>query len=286
MPITTDSTSSLTQSCFIIRPPRSLKKRTFADIVPSIFPTGLAGREDTETTLLRNKLYNDLWSSQKRKIENIFESIHSEGTEQVVNYISGGIITFFYVNSKEHVTEKLECGILLLGPNIAGHAKLFDRLSDLLSATKSTLCVSVSFRNFPNLKAGLKYIIKSVLGTTDFDDSDDELSTKKASGPGYSLSTLIPLFQNSYSRFTIAIQDAEAFDPSLLEQLIRHLYIFRDRLPLTLLLGISTPLSLFDSGFPGILHSLISTRLFDLEHTNKIMTSIILNVKHLFGFSD
>lgn len=72
--------------------------------------------------------------------------------------------------------EKLSTGLILAGPNIAGHGKLFDQLAARVAVENVGPVVILRSGRAPNLKTVLKQLIKAATSQTQGFDEDDLLS--------------------------------------------------------------------------------------------------------------
>lgn len=72
--------------------------------------------------------------------------------------------------------EKLPTGLILAGPNIAGHAKLFDQLAARVALENVGPVVILRSGHASNLKTVLKQLIKAATSQTQGLEEDDMLS--------------------------------------------------------------------------------------------------------------
>ena len=115
--------------------------------------------------------------------------------------------------------------LIVAGPSIASHGPFFERLGRRVIEKNSTYIVLTS-SECPNLKTLLKNLIKKVTSRNE-DDDEDDLGRPAASsrqGPkllNYDLGHVQEWQKkNRAASIVVALQDSEAFDVSLLVDMV------------------------------------------------------------------
>lgn len=134
--------------------------------------------------------------------------------------------------------EKLPTGLILAGPNIAGHEKLFDQLAARVAVENVGPVVILRSGHASNLKTVLKQLIKSATSRKEGFDEDDLFSDQtkvwqwsstmtyanSQQGPkllNYDLQILHDyILTNNLKNIVVGFQDSEAFDGNLLADLV------------------------------------------------------------------
>lgn len=164
---------------------------------------------------------------------------------------------------------RLPSAILITGPSLASHAKLFGQLASRLTVSSRRVFVGLNSSQAPNLKTLLKHLISR--GTSSnvlIDEDDDETSATIRKGArllNYDLQILEhAVNERKLDKVIIAFQDCEAFDGLVLSDAIELLNSWSDRIPFTLLFGVATSVENLESKFTRRAVRCISGRRFDV----------------------
>jgi origin recognition complex subunit 3 len=117
-------------------------------------------------------------------------------------------------------------GLIVAGPSIASHGPFFARLGQRIKSDANSAYVVLTSGESSNLKTLLKNLIKKVTSHAEDDDDDDldRPTTSSRHGPkllNYDLGHVQEWRKkNQVSSIVVAFQDSEAFDASLLADVI------------------------------------------------------------------
>lgn len=120
-------------------------------------------------------------------------------------------------------------GLVITGPSIASHGSFFRRMSDKIIADTNSIFVPLNSAECPNLKTLLKTLIRKATSGLPIDEDDDELLHNGAYRTGskpldYDLCLLLDWYSRTpVDKITIAIQDSEGFDDTVMVETIELL---------------------------------------------------------------
>lgn len=142
--------------------------------------------------------------------------------EKIVNFVS----VASRPETEHRQVSAIPTGLVIAGPSIASHGPFFERLGRRIrDGTNSAYFVLTSGES-PNLKTLLKNLIKKATSRVDDDDDDDlgRPSTSSKNGPkllDFDLGHLQEWqSRNRVQSIVVAIQDSEAFDASILIEIV------------------------------------------------------------------
>jgi len=231
----------------------------------------LNGKEKEEVAKLRWDTYHCLWADQERRTKFILDSFNQKTLDDVSEFVTSA--------QPEKCDGKIPTALVLTGPNIASHAPLFvqfrSRIRDL---DRSGPVVVLTSKDALNLKGTLKKLIKDA--TEQYEGMSNEnkeliLGEKGAKLLNYDLQIL----QNWCGlhpgrKVVIAIQDTEAFDSTILADLISLFSAYLDRIPFVLLLGIATSLDIFHEKLPKATIRMMQGDKFDVERAEECLAQV------------
>ncbi|KAJ5903778.1 Origin recognition complex subunit 3 [Penicillium tannophilum] len=204
----------------------------------------LNGDESAECVQLRYDTYKQLWSEQEHKIQSILEDVDAGVLTDVLSFVRdiAADVQWMYSDSSRHR------GVIVLESGDA-----------------------------PNLKTSLKNIIRAAVTNTEGNDGYQRFLTDR-SGPrvlGYDLDLLHDYVQRrGIKKLVLALRDSEAFDPGLLTDLFSLFTSWLDRIPFTVLLGISTSVELFEGRLPRSCVSLLQGKHFEVQEAGNCVDRI------------
>ncbi|KAL2814765.1 origin recognition complex subunit 3 N-terminus-domain-containing protein [Aspergillus granulosus] len=242
-------------------------KETDNDISP--FVPLLNGDEPEQSVRLRYQTYEQLWSIQEAKIQEILDDVDAEVLENVSSFVKTA--------SPEIYGGCIPAALLTVGSNVSSLARLLSRLNDQLTSTGEGGVIVLESGDAPNLKTTLKNIIRAAIINTEGNDGYQSFLTDRE-GPrllGYDLDLLGEyVTQRRVKHLVLAFRDSEAFDPGILTDLFFLLSSWLDRIPLTLLFGISTSVELFEARLPRSSIALLKGRFFELHEASNCVDHI------------
>ncbi|KAL3475337.1 origin recognition complex subunit 3 N-terminus-domain-containing protein [Aspergillus californicus] len=279
-----DSAESFTnnQGVHIYRPAnaatsqeRSSKKRKItqepkkSDVNLCPFVPLLNGDESEKSVRLRYQTYEQLWSTQEAKIQAILDDVDAEVLENVSSFIRTTLPDIY--------GGCIPAALVTVGSNVSSLARLLSRLNDQLASTEEGRVIVLESGDAPNLKTTLKNIIRAAIINTEGNDGYQKFLTDRQ-GPrllGYDLDLLGDYVKRkSIKHLVLAFRDSEAFDPGILTDLFSLLSSWLDRIPLTLLFGISTSVELFEGRLPRSSVALLKGRYFELHGASNCVDNI------------
>ncbi|OKO94340.1 Origin recognition complex subunit 3 [Penicillium subrubescens] len=229
----------------------------------------LNGEENAESSQLRHETYKQLWSAQEHKIQAILEDVDAG--------VLADVLSFVRENSPETCNGCIPTGLVTVGSNVSSLSRLLSRLNDQLLASGEGGVVVLESGDAPNLKSSLKNIIRAAITNTEGNDGYQKFLTDRA-GPrllGYDLDLLNDYVQRKGTKkLVLALRDSEAFDPGLLMDLLSLFKSWLDRIPFTVLLGISTSVELFEGRLPRACVSLLQGKHFEVQEAGNCVDRI------------
>ncbi|KAF3398243.1 Origin recognition complex subunit 3 [Penicillium rolfsii] len=232
----------------------------------------LNGEENSESSKLRHESYKQLWSAQEHKIQAILEDVDAG--------VLADVLSFVRENSPETTARCNGCiptGLVTVGSNVSSLSRLLSRLNDHLSASGEGGVVVLESGDAPNLKSSLKNIIRAAITNTEGNDGYQNFLTDRA-GPrllGYDLELLHDYVRKKGTKkLVLALRDSEAFEPGLLMDLLSLFKSWLDRIPFTVLLGISTSVELFEGRLPRACVSLLQGKHFEVQEAGNCVDRI------------
>ncbi|KAL2004373.1 hypothetical protein VTN02DRAFT_2019 [Thermoascus thermophilus] len=245
------------------RPPKRRKvskdnSRQEDELLP--FLPLLGGKEKPELVQLRHRTFQQLWSEQEQRIQNILEDVDSDILEKVTSFIRTA--------SPQSCGGRIPTALINIGSNVSSLGRLLDRLNHKLITAEEGGVVVLESGDASNLKTALKNIIRTAVTNTEGNEGYQKFLTDRA-GPrllGYDLELLNDYVKRRQVRkLVIAFRDSEAFDPGLLTDLLSLLSSWLDRIPFTLLFGIATSVELFEGRLARSTVALLQGRRFEIH---------------------
>ncbi|CAI7574808.1 unnamed protein product [Penicillium crustosum] len=229
----------------------------------------LNGDENAESVQLRYDAYQELWSKQEHKIQNILEDVDAGVLTDVLSFVRD--------TSPQTCDGCIPTALVTVGSNVSSLSRLLSRLNGQLISTEEGSVVVLESGDAPNLKTTLKNIIRATVTNTDGNDGYQKFLTDRA-GPrllGYDLDLLHDYVQRKGTKkLVLALRDSEAFDPGLLTDLLSLFKSWLDRIPFTVLLGISTSVELFEGRLPRSCVALLRGKHFEVQEAGNCVDRI------------
>ncbi|TQB74860.1 hypothetical protein MPDQ_004091 [Monascus purpureus] len=219
----------------------------------------LDGHEALESVQLRYNTYKTLWSEQERKIQEILDDVDSQVLENVLSFVK---------TTSEVYDGCIPTALVTVGSNVSSLSRLLSRLNSHLTSLEQGGVVVLESGDAPNLKTALKNIIRGAITNTEGNEGYQELLTDRA-GPrllAYDLDLLSDYVERKrVKKLVLALRDSEAFDLGVLTDLLSLLSAWLDRIPFTLLFGISTSVELFEGRLPRSSAALLRGAQFEIH---------------------
>ncbi|KAL4940525.1 hypothetical protein BDV06DRAFT_196523 [Aspergillus oleicola] len=229
----------------------------------------LNGDESEKSVQLRYQTYEQLWSIQEAKIQEILNDVDAE----VLNNVS----SFVRTTSPGTYGGCIPVALITVGSNVSSLARLLSRLNEQLTSAGEGGVIVLESGDAPNLKTTLKNIIRAAITNTEGNEGYQKFLTDR-DGPrllGYDLDLLGDyVTKKNIKHLVVSFRDSEAFDPGILTDLFSLLSSWLDRIPITLLFGISTSVELFEGRMPRSSVSLLKGRYFELHGASNCIDHI------------
>ncbi|KAJ5180417.1 hypothetical protein N7492_003627 [Penicillium capsulatum] len=229
----------------------------------------LNGDESAESVQQRHDTYKELWSEQEHKIQTILQDVDAG--------VLADVLSFVRETSPQTSNGCIPTALVTVGSSVSSLSRLLSRLNDQLTTSGDGGVVVLESGDAPNLKTTLKNIIRAAVTNTEGNDGYQKFLTDRA-GPrvlGYDLELLNDyVHRKGTKKLVLALRDSEAFDPGLLTDLLSLFKSWLDRIPFTVLLGISTSVELFESRLPRSCVSLLQGKHFEVQEAGNSVDRI------------
>ncbi|KAL4969243.1 putative origin recognition complex subunit 3 [Aspergillus stella-maris] len=236
---------------------------------PCPFVPLLNGDETEKSVQIRYRTYEQLWSVQEAKIQEILNDVDAEVLDNVSSFVR--------TTSPETYGGCIPAALITVGSNVSSLARLLSRLNEQLTSAGEGGVIVLESGDAPNLKTTLKNIIRAAITNTEGNEGYQKFLTDR-DGPrllGYDLDLLGDyVTKKDVKHLVISFRDSEAFDPGILTDLFSLLSSWLDRIPITLLFGISTSVELFEGRMPRSSVSLLKGRYFELHGASNCVDHI------------
>ncbi|KAI9795823.1 MAG: hypothetical protein M1835_005146 [Candelina submexicana] len=261
--------------------PRSSKRRKLTKTAPGRTPSKSAGeltfqplfggKEKPELAQYRHETYKKLWTQRERCIESLLAGINAKIVDSAAKFVDHAVI--------EEYNGKLPTGLIVAGPDIASHGLLFEQIAARIRGECNGPAIIITAGEAPNLKTALKNITKKGTNRSHAldDEGDDKEYTlqKAARNPSYDLQNLHDHVQtHKVRKVVIAFQDSEAFDGSLLADLITLLSSWLNRIPFVLMFGIATSEEIFHDKLSRTAIRCMRGEMFDVEQIEECLEQV------------
>lgn len=176
------------------------------------------------------------------------------------------LLLFLRASNVSTVQKPLITALLLTGLDRDNHKTILRVAADKLKELKSCVLVNLHSRQCPNLQTALKNVIKGTIQEhSDAGTYNDYLAKHKRLLPLNSDLELLQRFtkQESIQRIIISLSDVENFDGSITCDLINTFYLWRQKIPFALILGITSTRELFERRLSKSCLKHINARTFD-----------------------
>ncbi|KAK4987246.1 Origin recognition complex subunit 3 [Elasticomyces elasticus] len=220
----------------------------------------------------RRTLFEQVWSSQKQKIEEVLSTINASTLRDLLNYLNA--------RPEGARRNRLPTGLVLSGSASATYGSVFARLSSLVASFPDKIYIPVKAATATNLKGFLKCLITSATNndSSNADGSDDEKSGLGRKGPrllNYDLQNLSEYVQkNGINQVVVVFQDSEAFDTNLLAEVIKIFGCWIDRIPFVCLFGIATSIDNLQQRLPRAAVRCLDGQLFNTVRADEVLEQV------------
>ncbi|KKA20761.1 Uncharacterized protein T310_5211 [Rasamsonia emersonii CBS 393.64] len=194
------------------------------------------------------------------------------------------IACFINTASPETYSGRIPTALVTIGSNVTALTRLLGRLHLRLVEEKKGEVVLLESGDAPNLKTVLKNIIRTAVTNTEGNEGYQKLFTDSTvKGPRllpYDLNLLQEYVKHrGVKKLVLAFRDSEAFDQGVLNDLLSLISSWLDRIPFTLLFGISTSIELFEGRLPRSIVALLEGRCFEIHDAGDSVDRIYNSVQ-------
>ncbi|CAK47082.1 uncharacterized protein An16g08850 [Aspergillus niger] len=206
---------------------------------------------------------------REAKIQEILGDVDSEVLSSVSSFVRS--------TSPQTYDGCIPAALVTVGSNVSSLARLLARLNDQFITAGDGGAIVLESGDAPNLKTTLKNIIRFAITNTEGNNGYQSFLTDRE-GPrllGYDLDLLGDYVKRKgIKKLVLAFRDSEAFDPGILTDLLSLLSSWLDRIPFTLLFGISTSVELFEGRLPRSTVALLRGRYFEIHEASNCVDRI------------
>ncbi|KAK0118781.1 hypothetical protein ONS95_007663 [Cadophora gregata] len=258
---------------------------------PVSFEALLDGLEAPECVDLRKRLFEQSWSATDARIQacqsfsiqtTYNDRIRADGLKSILNEANEDTladVTTFIRDSGllRKDLDRLPTGFVVTGPNITSQGLLFNQLCTHLKSEIDGPVVILRSGDASNLKAVLKQFIRDATNQGPGEEEEESHSSHRDGRKllNYDLENLHNYVDFHQSQaVVVAFQDSEAFDTSLVADLVSLFGSWKDRIPFVLLFGVATSVELFHERLSRTASRSLVGRQFDVEQTSSLLERI------------
>lgn len=240
------------------------------------FPTLLGGLEVESSAKLRQVTFEQLWALRQSGIDKIIAEPNKSSMEAIARFVRHAPIS--------ESEAKLPTALVVVGKDGGAQQRLLHQWQSDERTKSAEYLIQLDHNQAVNINSALKSIIRSVISSALGQDGYISfLSKHKRLIPmNYDLE-LLQCFakEKKIAKVVISVLDVEAFDISVLSDVLATLASWTDRIPFILLIGISTTVELFEARLPKSVIRRLIPRVFDLSrHAFNPMYKIFMVTQH------
>ncbi|KAF2397608.1 hypothetical protein EJ06DRAFT_533220 [Trichodelitschia bisporula] len=214
---------------------------------------------------MREETCHRLWSEQQKRIQKVLDDANSDTLSDILDFLE----------KVEHQRQrsKIPCGFILAGSSVTTQTSFFNQLSEKVLASGKNSFASISSGEAPNLKGFLKLLIRRAIAKKDAFDGDDEtITTKGRRLLDYDLGVLHEwVKEKEIQEVVVTFQDGEAFDASLLADVLELTHLWSNRIPFVVLIGLATSVENLHRRLPQSIVRVLQGRQFDIVQAEVLL---------------
>ncbi|RMD44104.1 hypothetical protein DV735_g965, partial [Chaetothyriales sp. CBS 134920] len=257
------------QGCYVFQPPatngtKDQGHKPELNRHPDLWPRLCAGSEPEELAVLRHDTYQRLWKEVEARIDAVIDAVDDEALPRIRHFVRSAVPP----------RGQLTTALLLSGAQ--GRRQMQELLRNWSQGSaeeevRTEVFVQLPAHQCPNLPTALKTLIRLAINNHAGSVSTDHYAAfiaanKRLIPMAFDLELLHRyLVQQRVSRVVVALPEIESFDVSLVTDLVHHLSLWSDRIPFSLVLGVSTTIDLFESRLPKATIRLLHAQPFSLS---------------------
>ena len=235
------------------------KSRHVETGIPS-FPRLLGGQENDSSIKLRQAIFERLWSARQSEINEIIGEPSHIFIESIAQFVRNA--------SRSQPEAKLPTGLVVVGKDSGAQQRLLHQWRGDKRTKASDYLIQLDHNQAANIQSALKSVIRSVISSSRGQEGYTEFLAKhKRLLPMNFDLELLQRFteEEDVEKVVISVLDVEAFDISVLSDMMSMLASWTVRIPFILLIGISTTVELFEARLPKSVIGLLNPQEFDLS---------------------
>lgn len=285
-----DAFDSMTESIFIIKPPKSTKKTKKPSLaVNDGFVPLLQGKEAAESMRLRKQLFTSTWEPVEQLLVEIEHEINNTGVKEICNFVNH---SYTRVESDEkgrleRPFTEIATAVAFAGVNTGDHSKLFSLLQDMLIDEGHHVALLESQYSL-TLSSMIKFMLEQVATTLCNDNESrsragglqDQSVLTSSKAISYDMSLLEVWWkqqkrQNQKERIVVIIQDFEGFAQMVIDDFIRIATSYCSTVPIVVVLGLATSYESVHQSLTMASISMLNVERFNLQRSKECIDGAI-----------
>lgn len=259
----------------------------------------LNGKEPLNNVKLRYELYLKNWERQKNAIDLVLLKTDRFRFRSLKKFLS-----FNSDNDSDNESlqqdNRLITSLLNLGSNISNHDRLLTNLCNYLNEDDDLCLIKVNPNVCFNIQKIIKliedFIIVKIKDIKKNEELYESINNERIQqileffdkGSKYiDIEDMINIFKIYKIRLIILIQNADAMNSNLIEQLLYLLNKFNSICKVRIIIGISTPFIIFQDKISKNLINKLRTKNFSIDNSNEtinqIMEDLLLNINETYN---
>lgn len=284
---------------------RQLNELEFKKVNEIPFIRLLNGKEPLTNVQIRYELYKKNWNRQLRAISSVLLKTDRFKFRTLKEFLS-----------TKNSGGRLITALLNLGSNISNHDRLLANVCNYLNEDKLNCLVKINPGVFFNIQKIIKRIEdcisyklyalennqnnnKKKRNLDDYEQEDEDVGIKnfgdfdliphklEKRSKFEDTEDLLTLFAKRGIKLIILIQNADAMNSQLIEQLLRLLNKYNKISSVSCMIGISTPFIIFQEKISKITTNYLFTKSFTIDNSNdainQIMEDLLLNINETYN---
>lgn len=283
----------------------------------------LKGKEPICNMKRRYELYQKNWSRQLSIINGILMNSDREKLQQVKQFVEDNIhrtndcnVAKTFLGDSTMGDEKnwkVPCAFLNLGSNISNHARLLDQVYEYLSQDKKNVVVRINTALCTSIRKCMKMISYRIVVQLHYQDMQDGFESEddtalNSDGEGNAflnkihhlnfrskayrnlpdVEELVQRLADEGKCLIVLIEDADSLPTDTMTRLLSILwYSSSSTRNVSTLIGISTPLSIFQEKISRLVLNILNPQSFNIDNSNEaienIMENLLLNINDTYN---
>ncbi|TKX23515.1 origin recognition complex subunit 3 [Elsinoe australis] len=224
----------------------------------------------------RRALYEELWSDHESKLQGALNELNDQTVSDVSDFITDAQV--------QGDDPKIDSAILVTGPSLGSQGVLTSRIHQAVRKHTRSCFIPFNSGEATNLKAVLKRVNAVATSAEQLDEDEDgeeQVSSGKRGGKllNYDLRISQQAVEDQgLAKVVIAFQDCEAFDGSLLSDVVELFSCWKDRIPFVLLFGVATSIGTLQTKLSRRAIRCLRARRFDATNAEATLENVFADV--------